>query len=290
MGRSLTVKIGKSLLPFVTHNLIRSRVERAFFVLSTGRCGTKYLSTLLNLAENATVLHEPPPGCESINPIAYELYQSDKEEFKKVRVAHFEVLERHANLYKSIGTEVFGDCYNSIYPFAIPLYHFFEEMGIDVKFIHLVRHPFACCSSILRAEGPNGIVKERDFRLRAKRLSKSTAPAVISSDIWTNINRLIQYELEYIEGLSLGSCKLIRIEDMNQYEKVIELFEFLALNLPIRTKIEKVIADQTYAVRHSHQKRMDELRVPRVTEWEADIIKERTMSVMHDFGYEMQER
>lgn len=270
---------------FVKRRLRRPKVKKIFFVFSTGRCGTKFISNLLDLADNATVLHQPQPGCESINPIAYELYVEDKEKFKQILVSDFDLLSRHADIYTEIDTKIFGDCYNSIYPFAVALYNFYIKRGIETRFIHLIRHPVDCCSSILRAEGPYAEGLRQNFGHRAKLLSKSSCPAEIAGDVWININEVIKYEMEYIEGLSPGSSKLVRLEDLNDKESIVELFDWLGLSVPNVKEINKVLTNESDDVRHSHQSRLDKLKIPKVTKEELAIIKNRVQPYLKIYGY-----
>jgi hypothetical protein len=263
-----------------------SHVRRVFFVVSTGRCGTKYLANLLNLAENGAVVHEPTPGCEPINPIAYEIFIKDRAQFDRLRVSDFPLLRLHASFYEHIHAEVFGDCYNSLYPFAIALYHFFTEMQMDIKFIHLLRHPVDTCSSILRAEGPHGRGTRKNFGLRAKLLSQATHPADIASDVWININEVIRYELKTIEHLHPSSTRTIRIEDMSRTDHIRELYRWLGLQLPEPDRIKEIIDNESYGIRHSHQVHLDSLGVPRITDQDLEIIKHRTEPFLGFYGYQ----
>lgn len=267
------------------HRPDRVQVKKVFFVLSTGRCGTRYIATLLNLAENADVQHEPSPGCEPINPYAYELFLKDRAKFRALRVSNFPTLQEHANLYRLVSSEIFGDCYNSLYPFAIALYHFFQEAGINCQFIHLVRHPFACCSSILRAEGSHAEAYRKNFALRAKLLSISDIPAENASNVWIGINSLIAYEMDYIESLTPGSTKLIRTEDMIVLPKIVALYEWLGLQLPSDEALKRVLADSSYDVKHSHQEYHDQLGIPKITQNEEQIIATMTTPFLEQYGY-----
>jgi hypothetical protein len=262
------------------------KVKKVFFVLSTGRCGTKYLATILNLAENAVVLHEPPPGAENINSSVYELFVKNKRKFIQIGVQDFTVLRQHANIYRTIDAEIFGDCYNSYYPFATAFYNFYTQKNIDIKFIHLVRHPFQCCSSILRAEGPYGIGIRKNFGLRAKLLGQSETPAEIASNVWIRINEVIRYEIEYIERLSPRTTRLVRIEDMKNVSNIIDLYNWLGLRLTDIDKINAVMRDKSDEVRHSHQSRLDEMQIPKITHDDLNMIKAKTESFLQLYGYE----
>jgi len=282
----------KNIFSEATEKLYTNKVNKVFFVLSTGRCGTRYMANLLNLAGNATVLHEPEPGCESINPIACNFFFSDIQRFNLMRVHDFDLLYRHASIYKQIDTEVFGDCYNSIYPFAIPLYSFFKEKGIQAKFIHLIRNPLECCMSILRSEGPNGIGIRKDFGLRAKQLITATDPAVNAVNVWVKINQIISYTLQKIENMAPNSTCMIKIEDMNDYDRVTKLYQFLDLNIPDRADIQRIMTDESDTVKHSHQKRLDNQNVPKIKDHEFNTIVKMisTYAKKEPFCYDIQTR
>jgi hypothetical protein len=265
-----------------------SPVTCVFFVLSTGRCGTRYVTNLLNAAPNATVLHQPPPGCERINPIAYETFLENPQRYLHLRVEDFDLLLKHAQVYTSVATPVYGDCYNSIYPFAIALFHYFQNRGVDVKFIHLVRNPVACASSILRAEGPFGIGERKDFKTRAERLFTSAVPAEIAGEIWININLNIRYQMTFIEEKRPDTTRLVRLEDIQRQEQlpyIQELFQWLGLDFPGEARIYDVMQDEADEVRHSHQKRLDSLGIPSVRDDESARIKDITGPAAGEFGY-----
>lgn len=263
-------------------------VKQLFFVLSTGRCGTRYVSNLLNVASNATVLHQPQPGCESINPIAFEWFLEDRQRYLNMRVEDFPLLQQHAEIYKNVTTPICGDCYNSMYPFGIALFKYFQKRGMDVKFIHLVRNPVACASSILRAEGPWGIGERKDFKIRAEKLFTSTIPAEIASEIWTGINQNIHYQMTYIEKENPGSTKMVKLEDIQRNEHlpyIYELFQWMGFDFPEEIRLLDVMLDEKDDVRHSHQKRLDDVGIPKVSDDEISMIINKTGMVAGKFGY-----
>ncbi len=263
-------------------------VKQVFFVLSTGRCGTRYISNLLDVASYATVLHQPQPGCERINPIAYEWFLENRRRYLDMRVEDFPLLQQHAEIYKTVTTPVCGDCYNSMYPFGIALFNYFQKLGMDIKFIHLVRNPVACVSSILRAEGPFGIGERKDFKIRAEKLFTATVPAEIASEIWIGINQNIEYQMKYIEGKKPGSTKLVKLEDVQRTEQlpyIYDLFQWLGCDVPDEHKLLDVMLNEKDDVRHSHQKRLDDVGIPKVCDNEIAMIINKTGKVAGDFGY-----
>jgi hypothetical protein len=273
---------------FKRFKLQRTPVKRVFFVLSTGRCGTRYVSNLFNAAPNATVLHQPQPGCERINPAAYELFLEDRQRYLKMEVEDFPLLLKHAEMYTTITSPVYGDCYNSIYPFGIALFEYFQKRGIDVKFIHLVRDPVACASSILRAEGPFGIGERKNFQIRAEKLFTSDIPAEIAGEIWNGINRNIRYQMNVIDDKKPGSTRLVRLEDIKTKEQlpyIRELFQWAGCDVPDESALLGVMQDEKDDVRHSHQKRLDGIGIKKVDDDDRAVITEATRYVAAELGY-----
>jgi len=270
---------------YLLRHLKPINVKKVFFILSTGRCGTKFVASALNLAPNATVLHEPEPGCEFINPVAYSKFVKEKSSITRIRVQDFLILKLHATVYRDINTEIFGDCYNSVYPFGIALFNYFSKQGIEVKFIHLIRHPTNCCSSILRAEGAYGIGIRKNFGLRASLLRNTDSSAEIASNIWIKINELIQYQMNYIESKKPNSTRLIKIDDLKSKEDFFPVYNWLGMELPQFKELEKIITSQDDNIKHSHQKRLDILNIPSITEEEVNIIKQKTLPYLSKYSY-----
>lgn len=263
-------------------------VKRVFFVLSTGRCGTRYISNLFNVASNATILHQPQPGCEKINQIAYELFLVNRELYHNIQVEDFTRLHKHSEVFKTITTPIYGDCYNSIYPFGIALYKYFQKLKTDIKFIHLVRNPVTCASSILRAEGPFGIGERKNFKIRAQKLFISKIPAEIASEIWIGINQNIQHQMAYIEKKSPNSTKLLKLEDIQRQEQlpyIYELFRWIGLTITDESRLLEIMLNRNDDVRNSHQKRLDNLDIPKITAKEISMIINKTQPFAKNFGY-----
>jgi len=263
-------------------------VVRVLFVLSTGRCGTRYMASLLNAASNATVLHQPSPGCEKINPIAYEMFLENRRRYLCMRVDDFALLRRHAEVYRTVTTPVYGDCYNSIYPFGIALFNYFRDLGIDSKILHLVREPVACASSILRAEGPFGIAERHNFGIRAARLYTSTVPAEIAAEIWIGVNRTIAWQTQYLERQKPGSTRMVRLEDIRGRENmpaIRGLFDWAGLEFPGEDRLLDVMLNKSDDVRHSHQQRLDGAGIPKISDDQLAVIAAITRGAASEFGY-----
>lgn len=99
------------------------------------------------------------------------------------------------------------------------------------------------------------------------------------------INELIKYELDYIEMLAPGSTKLVRLEELNNYENVLNLYSYLDLEIPSEADIQAVMENDNDEVRHSHHKRLDLLKIPRITKKDIEIIQNRTKNHLEEYGY-----
>jgi len=222
---------------------------------------------------------------ESINPAAYELFIKNRDKFNNIRVNDFPLAARHALIYKGVDTEIFGDCYNSIYPFAIAFFYFFAERKIDVKFIHLVRHPYECCESIFVSERPESREGSANFSVRADLLKKASSPAEIACDVWTGINEVIKYEINYLEKLKPGMTRLVRMEDMSNLDNVIDLYKWLGLNIPDIDDILRVIQNKSDRIRNPHRLPLYDRGDARITEEEQSIIKRKIYPYLKLYGY-----
>jgi hypothetical protein len=284
MKKLFKAALKKYLLSERTPNI---SVRKVFFVLSTGRCGTKFISNLLNLSSDTTVYHEPKPGLEYKNPLGYALFLVDKENYNKLEVEDLTLLKMHAELYKTVNTPVFGDCYNSLYPFGFALFKYYSSLGIECKIIHLVRNPVECCSSILRMEGQAGYGEKRvHFQLRANSLYDATAnDAEKSAQIWININKNIDYQREQIESIQPNTTCLVRTEDLNDIAYCRKLFDFLEIASPEDEQINKLFSDVSYDVKHSHQNKLDQLGIHNISDKEIEIIRNMTRLDGERYGF-----
>lgn len=137
-------------------------VTRAFFVVSTGHCGTSYLAHCLNLAPNAEVVHETDPRMLSAwdkigssfwdkSPLATYVVP-EATEIPELGWLIDHIRWRLAeNEPKKI--TVYGRTQNDIWPFMLPLYRTF---GGVLRFVHLVRNPVDYVQSVTRGN-PNEV-------------------------------------------------------------------------------------------------------------------------------------
>ena len=265
---------------------INPKTNTVFFILSTGRCGSGYLSHILNLAPNGVVEHEPQPGAESINHIGLDAFYANRSRFEAIEVEESKILSEHADVFARHRTEIYGDGYNSLYPFALAFRRHYRKRNIKTRFIHLMRHPKDCCPAILRAEGPFGIGRRTNFGLRAPALRQAESPAHAAANIWVKINEVISYQIELLEAEEPGSTAQSRLEKFGLIGHVRELYDWIGLRWPEGDVVRKELENsQRSGKRNSYKDWLNRQGVPRVTEREKAVMAELTRPYLAMYGY-----
>jgi hypothetical protein len=104
-----------------------------YFVLSTGRCGTLWLSELLRLSSWTYVNHSEIPELIRHSRLAYEQYSQHPARFKEIlRAARDEFIiaaYKHGKTYIETNNRI------TFFAYAI------EQVYPKARFIHLIRHP-----------------------------------------------------------------------------------------------------------------------------------------------------
>lgn len=128
-------------------NEFLSNVEPVF-VLSTGRCGTEFLTTVLQEISQFDIYHSPKPELIFFTKYAYANYCKVPEELK--------------NIVKAVRLELILESYlrNRKYIETNNLMTFFAYAAAEVfprsKFIHLIRHPASFVRSGIRRNWYSG--------------------------------------------------------------------------------------------------------------------------------------
>lgn len=113
-------------------NTIKSNYTPVF-VLSTGRCGTEYLTRILEVNDQTKVYHSPHPELIIASKFAYENHFTKREIIKNVvESARIELI-----LNSYLRNKIFIETNNKITFFAFAISEIFSKS----KFIHLTRHP-----------------------------------------------------------------------------------------------------------------------------------------------------
>lgn len=245
-----------------------------FYFLSTGRCGTRFFSQVLDTASNAVVFHQPKPRMvkEGFNVISK--YVKDKELFKSLDVSNYSALEKKLHIRsKYSNKEVYGETLSHMFPFGYMLY---KQLDSKVRLVHLIRDPVTCGRSILKAErgGKLKILRSPNF-IKGKTITRKIA------NLWNNINGMVKYQFELINRPDI--CKVFRLEDIS-LETIQELFEFLELKGFSEKRISELMNDTSTEVRHSHIKR--NIKQPDATKEELKLIFKLCSPLAKEYGYE----
>ena len=120
--------ISKSSLPQPSEVLFAPYV----FVLSTGRCGTKLLSLILEESSQLAVFHNPKPALEYVSSLVHKNKSSAESLELAILAARFDFFVESFRNQK-----IYVEANNRVTFFASSL----AKLLPNSKFIHLVRHP-----------------------------------------------------------------------------------------------------------------------------------------------------
>lgn len=206
------------------------------FVLSTGRCGTGSLTSLLKLSKEIRCEHQPSPELIYPSKLAYESSREDNDKFEiGIDMARYELIES-----AFLRDQIYVETNNRITFFAPYLANVFGQS----KFIHLIRHPGAFVRSGIRRKWYSG----KGYH--------DTGRIMPSNGFSGNWNMMTQIEKiawlwnetnQFIEDFraSLGSTNrfmLIKAEDLfSGSEIIVEMFKYLELEPPPEGKINKTM-------------------------------------------------
>ena len=228
--------------------------QKAFFVLSAGRCGTMTLAHLLNTATNARVWHHPQPDPIKESLLAYWGNIDKRKAFWKAR---YPII--HKTWSEGL---VHGETDLLMTPFCDMLA---EEIP-DAKFIVLVRNPRDYVRSGMRRNYYHG--HPWDFgRLRPKEETEEF-------EGWNKLDQFgkvcwlwrktYEYILKITSAISKHRVFVARFEDLVRSDsKTEELFEFLGLHGFDCNKIEQVLENKFNSQQGGH--------FPEPKEWSKDL-------------------
>lgn len=228
-------------------------MKRLVRVLSTGRTGTKFITSAFQNQEHAAFHEEIYAGEPSsaiieymkflasmwrARPDQYFAYDSNYGEFYVRSVMHsFAQCERHPGRFEpgrrsiarrlrdglfSKPCDFILDAQNRLTP-ATPLLHrHLVEMGIDVNYIILLRNPVKTIHAIYMVEGANG------YGHRAPEFCGGDHSYVGAARVWSNT-----YDLIHDQRTRLGSDKFFVLQ-LERFaagtEDVERLFNFLGIS------------------------------------------------------------
>ncbi len=249
-----------------------------FYFLSTGRCGSRLLARVFDLADNAIVFHEPTPHLLKEAFEVSNLYKNQYSLFLNLNIAQFPKLLKKVEESLSFKFEIYGDTLNTMYPFGLMLYHYLGPERL--RLVHLIRNPVDCCSSILGMERKwQGVGFSKS---RAGSLAYGYTDAEKAANTWIHTNQMIKDQFSEINNDFV--CRTFRIEDCTT-DSILSFCDFLQLKGINRGQIEKLLSDTTYDIRHSHQARLNQAMENALLEGEGNFIYDKTKKAAKAFGY-----
>ncbi len=231
---------------------------RAFWVLSTGRCGTRTLAHLLDLADGATVEHEPLPRLNRQCREVYEQWATRPEPYRLLIEAC-----REDVVYKAYEDgQAYGETANRLTYFAPAI----REVFTNSKFLHLVRDP----RHVVRSGMDRGWYDTNKWD-EGRIVPRTGDPYHDRWDemslfercawFWYETNRFAR---EFTDSLEPGRAMTVRAEDLfaGNPETVAAVFDFLELEAPKPKRVAKVLGTKA-----NYQRRRT---FPDVAEWSDD--------------------
>lgn len=202
----------QSSLPFVS----------PVFVLSTGRCGTKWLSELLRLDPRLHINHSDYPELIRHSRLAYECYDQEPRIFQEIirasRDGYILNAYRHHQTYIETNNRI------TFFAYAI------KQVYPDARYIHLVRHPGNFVRSGLRRDWYQG--ERHDvgrIRHNDPELWKKLTDTAKIAWLWNETNQYIEDFLKNVEPDQFFQIKIEQI--WNNIDVCAEICRFLGAKI-----------------------------------------------------------
>jgi len=180
------------------------------FVLSTGRGGTKLLTSFFENKNDIHVAHRPNPQLVYHSKLAYEKYQSNPELVTGLfDGSRYELIQQCF-----LEQKIFLETSNRITFFA----HQIKTLYPKAKFVHIIRNPKSFVSSGAIRKWYSGSTKHDDGRIvmsDAAQWQKLDAQAKIAW-LWSATNLFIE---EFKKNIPVDKIMTIRFEDMTNAEQ-----------------------------------------------------------------------
>ncbi len=200
------------------------------FVLSTGRCGTKLLTEILQKSTDIDPVHVPTPELTYYSEVAYRKAHSDPDLINKiVDTARYEQIRDAWLLQKK-----YVETNNRITFFC----HALADLYPNSTFIHLVRKPEEFITSGLARNWYSGSVLHDEGRITPEDKELNQAEKI--AWLWNETNSFIE---EFKEVHSSDRVFTVLSEDLFKLvEASQQIFEYLSLEPPKRSILRKLIA------------------------------------------------
>jgi hypothetical protein len=235
---------------------------QTFFIVSTGRTGTKFLANFYNNFDRVFTVHEPYPDFRSISPkyIVNEIPHSvavKKFDYGRRLIAK-KVKQNNCNKYIES---------NSRLSYLIPV---IRDVIDDPKFIHIVRDGRNYLRSAMsRPYGPLFSKNDKNLKITAKDFPED--PFYREWDNMDVFEKISWYWVKkdslIIKELKENDSITIKYEDIfkKNFEGIIRLSKFIGVN--IDKTIELMKKKKSYRINKS-----DEYKIPHWTRWSEDKI------------------
>ncbi|MEO0329695.1 MAG: sulfotransferase [Pseudomonadota bacterium] len=182
--------------------------SQPIFFLSTGRCGTEFITRILENDPNLIVHHNPEPELLGIDRWAYETHSDASDQL--VSAFHAARLELMTDAMVRRRQYIETNFRVTFFAFAI------ATLLPKARFVHLVRHPFDFIRSAVRLQYYEGLYTDMG-RIRPSTNSEygprwpTFAQAEKAAWLWNETNAFIEaFKSRYAER----SVLTIRFEDM----------------------------------------------------------------------------
>lgn len=173
------------------------------FVLSTGRCGTAFLTELLSHSPSLSVHHAPKPELEYLSSLVHRDPPTPEALDMAVLAARFELF---VSTYRAGGTYV--ETNNRISFFAPAL----ARLLPNARFVHLVRHPADFVrSGMRRGYYADGVVQHQRLVPAADTAWSSLTQLEKIAWEWSEINGFIE---TFKTSIPAGRVLTVRSEAM----------------------------------------------------------------------------
>jgi hypothetical protein len=178
------IKVGRpkrKLTIFQLRNELNNYIQKPVFVLSTGRCGTKWFSDLFAKDKSLSVFHAPTPNLSIQGKYAWALAKDSGMKMSSMSSqllaeVFFSGREQHLR-YTAKAKKRYVETNNYITFFAPVL----AELFPDAKFVHLIRNPVAFIRS--------GLDRSYYSPVNTDDIKRIRGDAILSRHYWENLSR-----------------------------------------------------------------------------------------------------
>jgi hypothetical protein len=227
-------KIGLSIFPKVDEIYDAKYV----FVLSTGRCGTGLITTILEKSSLLNVFHNPKPELEHVSSLIHKFKPSIESLKLAIIAARFDFF-----VCALLRGKIFVETNNRITFFAPALADLFP----NAKFIHLVRNP----ADFVRSGMRRNYYKEGNIQHQRLNPSNNESWAQMTqlekiAWEWNEINLFIEQFKEICHPSRILTLKSEEL--FTQHDIIPLLFDFLDVTNPVRNPqrlLKKPVNKQT---------------------------------------------